>query len=163
MWVNIKKLVTSTLKNKWLPPLGSWQIPFLGTPYSPLGPRLTFPFSRYSSSSMLMWFQNEFKPPIYHPLAAAHQCFCKENASYTLWLLSFLCHLGNKKAFIEVDFIICTFFPCAIFTTFFFIWMSQEIWIKKGGFGAFNKIADGVLQSDERDSEVALWYVFSIL
>ena len=38
--------------------------------------------------------------------------------------------------------------------------MSQEIWIKKGGFGAFNKIADGVLQSDERDSEVALWYVF---
>ena len=126
-------------------------------PYSPLGPRLTFPFSRYSSSSMLMWFQNEFKPPIYHPLAAAHQCFCKENASYTLWLLSFLCHLGNKKAFIEVDFIICTFFSLAPFSRlFFFIWMFQEIWIKKGGFCAFNKIADGVLQSDERDSELEL-------
>ena len=37
-----------------------------------------------------------------------------------LWLLSFLCRLGNKKAFIEVDFIICTFFPLCHFHDLFF-------------------------------------------
>lgn len=64
---------------------------------------------------------------------------------------------GEQKGFYRSRLHYLHFFSLAPFSRlFFFIWMFQEIWIKKGGFCAFNKIADGVLQSDERDSELEL-------